>query len=241
MDVSTSESIQSTATRKRTPRRLESVAGSWPIWVKVAASIVLISGPVAQLIDRALYDMSNSYVSLFRAYSANPGAVNIGAVAGMLAPALLIGAVIIWYRLARVRSKVAATISLVSGVLAFTCLAVMSGYSFSAMGLSEAHLGTPAVADALSAYAGPPAMFLFATFQITSTLSILAAAWGLWRSHAVSRASVILLALFIVIDMLEILPIEPHFIGLAAMVLMCISFFTAAPFRDGSAAASIKK
>jgi hypothetical protein len=241
MNVTASNPVSTAAVGGRTRRRLESVAGSWPIGVKIAASVVLIGGPVAQLIDRSLYDMSDGFVSLFHAYSTNPGVVNVGAVAGMLAPALLIGMVLIWFRLARVRSRIAASISLISGVIAFTCLAVSSGYSYSAMGLSEAHLGTRAVADALSAYAGPPATFLFTTFDITSVVCILAAAWGLWRSRAVSRVSIILLALFIGADMALPLPFDPHYIGLAATVLMSVSLFTAAPLHDGNTATSIEQ
>ena len=238
MDVSTSNSVP--VTTKLTRRRLDSVAGNWPIGVKVAASVVLIAAPVAQLVDRAMFDMSNGYTSLFRELSANPSAVHIGAIAGMFAPALLIGSVFVWFQLARTRSRIAASISLIAGVLAFTCLAVTTGYSFAALGLSDAHLGTQAVADALAGYSGPPAPVLFATFTITSVVCILAAAWGLWRAHAVSRASVILLVLFIVADVVEVLPFDPHFIGLAATILMSVSILTPVSRRNAAAATTIK-
>lgn len=230
MDVTTSTPM-STTRGKRRWRRLESVAGNWPIGVKIAATVLVIGGPAVQLLDRTLYDMSDGFVSLFHAYSTNPGTVNVGAIAGMITPAILIGMVFVWFQLARVRSRIASSISLISGVIAFTCLGVSSGYSYAALGLSDAHLASPAVADALSAYSGPPAQFLFTTFDIAAVVSVLAAAWGLWRSHAVSRLSVILLVLFIVADMVEVLPIDAHYIGLVATVLMSMSFFTAAPLR----------
>ena len=94
MDVNTSAPVSTTAGR-RTRRRLESVAGSWPIGVKIAAAIVVIGGPVAQLLDRTLFDMSDGYTSLFHAMSTNPDAVHAGSYASMFAPALLIGAVLV--------------------------------------------------------------------------------------------------------------------------------------------------
>jgi len=221
--------------------RREAVAGSWPIGVKIAASAVVIGAFVAQLINRSLLDMSQGYVSLFRELSTNPGAANVSVIAGMFAPALLVGSVLIWFRLSRARSRVAAWISLISGVLAFTCLPLMMGFSVSAFALAQAHLGTHAAADALSGYAGPPAVLLFTVYNNASLLTIFAAAWALWRSHAVSRASVILLVLFMVGDIVGILPFDAHYIGLAAAVLMAVSFFTApAPFRDNDTMTSIE-
>jgi len=239
MDVTTPTPVSTTAGTRRW-RPLESVAGNWPIGVKIVAALIVIGAPVAQVIDGSLFDMSNGYVSLFHALSTDPGSVYAGSLAGMFAPALTIGAVLIWFQLGRSRSRIAASISLVTGVLAFTCLALTTGYSYAALGLSHAHLGTAAVADALSSYDGLPAPVLFATFTITSTVSILAASWALWRSHAVSRAGVILLALFIIIDMVGILPVNPHYIGLAAAVLIAVSIFRAVPLRTGIAATNVE-
>lgn len=237
MDLSTS--TQLSATGQRTRRRLESVAGNWPIGVKIAAATVVVAAPVAQLIDRAMFEVGDGFVDIFRASTANPSSVYVGAVASMFAPALVIGAVFIWFQLARSRSPIAASISLITGILAFTCLALTTGYSYAALALAHANLGTPAAADALATYDGPPATLLMTTFTITSAVSILAAGWGLWRSHAVSRASVILLVAFIVCDVVEFLPFDVHVIGLAATVLMSISFFTAAPLRSGRGTTSI--
>jgi hypothetical protein len=233
MDITAPSPVPTTSAGGHTRRRFESVAGSWPIGVKIAASAVVIGAFTAQLINRSLLDMSQGYVSLFQELSTNPGAANVSVIAGMFAPALLLGSVLIWFRLSRARSRVAAWISLISGVLAFTCLPLMMGFSVSAFALAQAHLGTHAAADALSGYAGPPAVLLFIVFNNASMLTIFAAAWALWRSHAVSRASVILLVLFMVADIVGILPFDAHYIGLAAAVLMAISFFTSpVPFRD---------
>lgn len=241
MNITTSGTIPAAATRGRTRRRLESAAGTWPIAVKIAASAVLIGAFIAQLINRSLLDMSQGYVSLFRELATNPGAANISVIAGMFAPALLVGSVLIWFRLTRARSRIAAWISVISGVLAFTCLPLLMGYTVSAFALAEAHLGTPAAADALSGYAGAPAVLLFAVYNNASLLTILAAAWALWRSHAVSRASVILLVLFMAGDIVGLLPFDAHYIGLAATVLMAVSLFTAtAPFRADETATTIK-
>lgn len=232
MDITASSPGPTVSVGGRTRRRLETVAGSWPIGVKIAASAVVIGAFVAQLINRSLLDMSQGYVSLFQELSTNPGAANVSVIAGMFAPALLVGSVLIWFRLSRARSRVAAWISLISGVLAFTCLPLMMGFSVSAFALAQAHLGTHAAAEALSGYAGPPAVLLFTVYNNASMLTIFAAAWALWRSHSVSRTSVILLVLFMVGDIVGILPFDAHYIGLAAAALMAISFFTApAPFR----------
>jgi hypothetical protein len=239
--VTTSQPVQTATERRHGHRRLESVAGGWPIGVKIAASAVLIGAFVAQLINRSLLDMSQGYVSLFRELATNPAAANVSVIAGMFAPALLVGSVLIWFRMTRARSRIAAWISLVSGILAFTCLPLMMGYSVSAFALAEAHLATPAAADALSSYAGAPAILLFTVYNNASLLTIFAAAWALWRSHAVSRASVILLVLFMAGDIVGLLPFDAHYIGLAATVLMAVSIFTATPpFRAGETATTIK-
>ncbi|GAB3042410.1 hypothetical protein GCM10027052_25480 [Parafrigoribacterium mesophilum] len=239
--VTTAQPVQTATERRHGHRRLESVAGSWPIGVKVAASAVLIGAFVAQLVNRSLLDMSHGYASLFHQLATDPGPANTAAIAGIFAPALLVGSVLIWFRLARTRSRIASWITLISGVLAFTCLPLMMGFSVSAFALADAHLGTTAAAAALSGYAGPPAAVLFTVYNNASMLTILAAAWALWRSHAVSRASVILLVLFIAGDIAGLLPFDAHYLGLAAAVLMSVSLFTAtAPFRDGDPATSIK-
>lgn len=240
MDVTASKPVSTASVGGRTRRRLDSVAGSWPVGVKIAASAVVIGAFVAQLINRSLLDMSQGYVSLFRELSTNPGAANVSIIAGMFAPALLVGSVLIWFRLSRARSRVAAWISLISGVLAFTCLPLMMGFSVSAFALAQAHLGTHAAAEALAGYASPPAVLLFTVYNNASLLTIFAAAWALWRSHAVSRASVILLVLFMVGDIVGVLPFDAHYVGLTAAVLMAISFFTAsAPFHDKDTTTSI--
>jgi hypothetical protein len=241
MDLTTSSPIAAATAPSRPRRRLESVAGTWPLGVKIAASAVLIGAFVAQLINRSLLDMSQGYVSLFHELATKPGAANTSIIAGMFAPAMLVGSVLIWFRLTRARSRIAAWISLVSGVLAFTCLPLLMGFTVSAFALAEAHLGTPAAAAAQSGYAGVPAAILFAVYNNASMLTIFAAAWALWRSHVVSRVSVILLVLFMVGDIVGALPFDAHYIGLAATVLMAVSIFTATvPFRAGETAATIK-
>lgn len=232
MDITAPSPAPTASAGRRTRRQLESVAGSWPIGVKIAASAVVIGAFTAQVVNRSLLDMSQGYVSVFQEVPSNPGAANVSVIAGMFAPALLLGSVLIWFRLSRERSRVAAWISLISGVLAFTCLPLMMGFSVSAFALAQAHLGTQAAADALSGYAGPPVVLLFIVFNNASMLTIFAAAWALWRSHSVSRAAVVLLALFMVGDIVGVLPFDAHYIGLAAAALMAVSFFTApAPFR----------
>lgn len=233
MDGTAHTTLSTTSGRGHARSGAETPAHSWPMWARIAASAVLVGAPAAQIIDRALFPMDDGHMSLFHALSTNPGMVDAGAVAGMFAPALLIGSVLIWYRLTRARSRIAAGISLASGVLAFTCLALTTGYSYAALGLHQAGLGTQAVADILDGYSGPPATLVITTFEVTASLCILAAAWALWRSHAVPRGSVVLLVLFIVLDMALPLPVDAHYIGLAAMVWMSVSFYIPAPVRHG--------
>lgn len=242
-----------------TRRRPESIAATWPVWVRVAAAAVLVGAFVAQLVNRSLLDMSEGYLSYFRELSANPAAANVSVIAGMFAPALLVGCVLIWFRISRQRSRIAAWISLISGVLAFTCLPLLMGFSVSAFALVKAGLASPAAASALETYDGLPATVLFAVYNNASMLTIFAAAWALWRSHAVYRVSVVLLVLFMVGDIVGVLPFDAHYLALAATLLMAVSFFTAAapsaaafpapaaasspehaPFRAGDGVASIK-
>lgn len=239
MNITTSDPVL--AARSHTRRRLQSVAATWPIGVKIAASAVLIGAFLAQLINRALQDMSDGYAGYFREISTNPAATNVSVIAGMFAPALLVGSVLIWFRISRERSRVASWITLISGVLAFTCLPLLMGFSVSALALVKADLATPAAASALQNYDGLPAAILFTVYNNASMLCIFAAAWALWRSRAVYRASAVLLVLFMVGDIVGVLPFDAHYLGLAAAVVMAVSFFTAKdPFRDGETVASIK-
>lgn len=216
-------------------------APRWSLAARIAAALVLTGAFAAQLVNRALFDMSEGYASLFREITDNPVAANTAAIVGIFAPALLLGMVLILTSLTRRRSPVASWIALISGVLAFTCLPAIMGYSYSAFSLTRAGLDSPEVADALAQPGGPGGMVLFAVFSVTSLVSILSLAWALWRSRVTYRAAAVLLVLFMLSDISGLMPVDGHYLGLAAMILVSISLFTAKfPSTNGETTVTIE-
>ncbi|GAA1861351.1 hypothetical protein GCM10009715_06010 [Paeniglutamicibacter psychrophenolicus] len=219
------------------PRRAKVPApGEWAPWVRVVAGAIPVLAFAAQLVNRSLFDMSSGYQSLFLEQAQHPALLDAAVIAGVFAPALLMSSVLVWFRLGRDQAPVAAWISLVSGVLAFTCLPALSGYSVSALAMGSAHLGTGAVAAALSDYRGLPALVLFAVYNLASLTAIMAACRALWRSARVSRFSVAMLGLFMVADIAGVLPFDAHYLGLVAALSMAWSM-VARPrrYRPGGA------
>jgi hypothetical protein len=206
---------------------MTSSAAHWPPAARIAAAVVLVGAFAAQLANRALTDMSDGYASLFREIVEEPVRADTAAVLGLVAPPLLLGMVLILTGLTRRRAPVSSWAALVCGVIAFTFFPVMTGHSSAAFSLVRAGVDSATVAKALEQPGGPGGMVLVAVFSLTSLACVLSLAWALWRSHVVYRASAALLALFMIADVSGVLPVDAHWLGLAAMVLAAISLFTA--------------
>jgi len=221
----------------RTPDVAESPASQWPRSGRVAAASTLVLGGVLNAgMWLALGSNLDSHetIDYLRWIAAHPDRANLAAALGLLAMPFLFGTALVYVLLSRKRSP---RLAYSGGILlgcGFFGLSVILGSEIPVARLAQNGgidlTALSSVSDHTLISSAAPSIVLALLFFPGAVFGLLTMAVALWRSCAVPRGAVVLIAAFVVLDFGLQLAVPAHLILAAAAFWMA-----SAVLRAGSA------
>lgn len=215
---------------------LESPAARWaaPLRAATAGAFVLSSG-LLLLGDVLDPPSSSDYVADM---AAHPDRSGIAIAISLIAVPFLVATVVAWTALSRAASPRVAWSGGALMVTGACALAAVLGAEIAQLSLVGVGVDPATVGRALQD--GLPTVVLLVMFLGGTVLGSVLSMIGLWRSHAVPRGSVVVFAVFAVIDftpLTSLVPFPKHAIMFAALTWMAVAVARAARPRLGAVAA----
>lgn len=169
---------------------------------RVAAASTLVLGAGFQLAAFMLEPGgSDDTLDRLRWVADEAARANLAKLCDVLAVPFLLGATIVYVLLSRERSPRLAYVGGTLLGLGLVGLAMVQGYETLEFGIAQdGRFEVSALADAVDDVSTPPAVAIILMLIIGASLGLLMTAVALWRSAAVPRGAVLLIAAFVIID-----------------------------------------
>lgn len=180
----------------------------WSPGLRVAAAAVVIAGPALQVTEEMLEPRNGDDADRFAWVAANLATFTASKIVGFLAVPVLIGTLLVFALLAWRRAPRLSLAGAALGVLGMSGLAAIQGTEYAVLGGSAASGGDAAQVEALFTALDDSG---FATAVFLSMLGgalfgLLLLMVALWMSRAVPRWAPAVIAVFLVVDFLGLVP-----------------------------------
>ena len=205
----------------------------------VLLSICLIGAPLAETIEQALSPLTGGTTADdFAAIAGSADRFAMSVMIGLLGTALLLPALLGLARLGSERSPVIALFAAIAaGVSSLGFAGVRMAQAFELQLATGGLPPTQAVVQFDAALTTPVAMTMTVAFLGGTVVGVVLLGIALWRSHRVPIASIVLLLLFPVVDLVApqgIGTVASHALLLVAFGWMAAVLLRSAPAKQGS-------
>jgi hypothetical protein len=203
---------------------------SWSTGTRLAAVATIVLADALQLASHLIEPTNNDELDRLEWIAANEGQANVAKSLDLLVLPLLFGTVFVYVALARDRSR---RLAYVGGLLlgcGFVGLSAVEGFeTLEFMLVEDGRFDLRPLADVVENTSSGPGIVMILLFIVPAFFGLLILLVALWRSGAVPRAAVLLLASAFIVDLVlnESLGAVPHWIPHAiSLVAVCwIGFF----------------
>jgi len=186
-------------------------------------AIVLITGPLLQVIEFLLETGSDDNAARVSFWTAHPGQVGLSMDSGLLAVPFLLGGSATLVALTRARSRRLSWLGGAFMAFGLVGLGAVHGYEVAAYGLAQ--VGNQATATAVlnADHLGLPGGVLLAIFLGGAVLGTLALAIAAWRSPLVPRIVVLFMLAFAVLDFAVGQGVVSHLVNFIGFTILAVA------------------
>ena len=186
-------------------------------------AIVLITGPLLQVIEFLLETGSDDNAARVSFWTAHPSQVGLSMASGLLAVPFLLGGSATLVALTRARSRRLSWLGGAFMAFGLVGLGAVHGYEVAAYGLAQ--VGNQAIAPAVlnADHLGLPGGVLLAIFLGGAVLGTLALAIAAWRSQLVPRIVVLFMLAFAVLDFAVGQGVVSHLVNFIGFTILAVA------------------
>jgi hypothetical protein len=199
------------------PDRAANPAARFTPLGRAAAAATLLIGATFQVLAFALMPDFDNTIDRLQWIADHPTQAEASKTFDLLAVPFLLGAVIVYFLLARERAPRWAWAGGILLGLGMCGLMTVQGFETLEFELAkDGRFDLRTLADAVDNISGAPAIAMGVLFIVCAALGIVATSIALWRSGAVPRAIPILFVVFFAVDVAASQPLIAHVIALIA-------------------------